>query len=268
MASCDDTTYFEVPFFGVWHLNITEAAALTVKSLWLEGELDFDGNVPDEESYNLYSPSLEKALSKPIADYEHIFLSAIENKTLPTVKLARNLNEKILPKETFISSEALVNWLYERKIQITNTEFYNDYLNAESDIADVALKTVTAARIKIKQSASSRLGSETLDSEKILLVEENRKLKKELEKLKENPEAHKPISERQQGAYLNIIGALLGLLLGKSPSGKPYSDFKNQQALIDAIHGNFGEASGLSKRNLEDKFALARRTLRVPLGHD
>jgi hypothetical protein len=38
------------------------------------------------------------------------------------------------------------------------------------------------------------------------------------------------ISERAETTYLNIIGGMLTLMLGQSPSGVPYSSFKTQEA--------------------------------------
>ena len=102
---------------------------------------------------------------------------------------------------------------------------------------------------------------ESADDEYFLLMQKCRTLEAENQALKGNAENTKPISEKQRGAYLNIIGALLGILLGKSSSGKAYSQFSTQQAVIDAIHGTYSEKNGLSKRNLEEKFSLAKRNL-------
>jgi hypothetical protein len=66
---------------------------------------------------------------------------------------------------------------------------------------------------------------------------------------------------RAETTYQNIVGALLGLLLGQSPSGKPNSVFKSQSAVIDAIEAHYPEKGGLKKRTLEEKFAEARRSI-------
>lgn len=78
----------------------------------------------------------------------------------------------------------------------------------------------------------------------------------------EKAESGKPLLARERASFNNIIGALLGILLGKSSSGVPYSQFNSQQSIIDAIHGNYGSKSGLSKRNLEAKFAEAQKKLK------
>ena len=48
--------------------------------------------------------------------------------------------------------------------------------------------------------------------------------------------------ERAEATYLNVIGTLLGLMLGKSPAGKPYSVFDSQAAIISALLGNYCSA--------------------------
>jgi hypothetical protein len=69
------------------------------------------------------------------------------------------------------------------------------------------------------------------------------------------------LDPRSETAYLNIIGALLALLLGKSASGKPNSVFSNQTAVIAAILHHFEGCYGLGERTLQDKLPKARKIL-------
>lgn len=69
------------------------------------------------------------------------------------------------------------------------------------------------------------------------------------------------LSERGETTYLNIVGGLLTLLLGTSPSGQPYSSFKSQEAIISALVALHGERLGIAQRTLEAKFAAAKRAL-------
>jgi hypothetical protein len=71
----------------------------------------------------------------------------------------------------------------------------------------------------------------------------------------------KPFGRREETTLLNIVGGLLGLLLGQSPAGKPHSVFKSQTAIIDALVATYPGKPGISKRTLEEKLALARRFL-------
>lgn len=65
----------------------------------------------------------------------------------------------------------------------------------------------------------------------------------------------------RESTYLNIIGALLELMLGKTPADKPQSVFKSQAAIIDALLAHHAGKPGISKTTLEAKFADARRQL-------
>lgn len=68
-------------------------------------------------------------------------------------------------------------------------------------------------------------------------------------------------SERAETTYLNIIGGLLHLLLGKTPAEKPQSVFVSQAAIISALLAHHDGKPGISPRTLEDKFAAAKRSL-------
>lgn len=70
------------------------------------------------------------------------------------------------------------------------------------------------------------------------------------------------LSDRAEATYLNIIGGMLELMLGQSPSGAPYSSFKTQEAVVSALVAHYGNAMGIAERTLNGKFATARRRLR------
>ncbi|EJY6032222.1 hypothetical protein N1Z63_004886 [Pseudomonas aeruginosa] len=70
-----------------------------------------------------------------------------------------------------------------------------------------------------------------------------------------------PISDRAEATYLNIIGAMLELMLGQSPSGTPYSSFKTQEAVVSALVAHHHGVMGIAERTLNGKFATARRRL-------
>ncbi len=66
---------------------------------------------------------------------------------------------------------------------------------------------------------------------------------------------------RSESTYLNIIGGLLTLLLGKSPSGTAYSSFRSMDAVVSALLAHHEGRPGLSERTLWSKLAQARRHL-------
>ncbi|WAH60994.1 hypothetical protein LZ023_16410 [Pseudomonas silvicola] len=58
-----------------------------------------------------------------------------------------------------------------------------------------------------------------------------------------------------------IIGSMLELIVGKSPSGQSRSVYKTQTAFVDAIVEHYSHLPGISKRTLDRKFAAARQRL-------
>ncbi len=66
---------------------------------------------------------------------------------------------------------------------------------------------------------------------------------------------------RSETTYLNIIGGLLTLLLGESPSGAAYSSFRSMDAVVSALLAHYEGRPGLSERTLWSKLAQARRHL-------
>ena len=67
--------------------------------------------------------------------------------------------------------------------------------------------------------------------------------------------------ERSETTYLNIIGGMLALMLGKAPSGKPLYSFENQSSIISALLVYHDGKPGIAVRTLEEKFAAAKRSL-------
>jgi len=72
-----------------------------------------------------------------------------------------------------------------------------------------------------------------------------------------------PLSDRSESTYLNVIGAMLDVMLGRTPSGSPYSRFTSQEAVISALIAHHGALMGITERTLQSKFAQARRKLRA-----
>lgn len=72
-----------------------------------------------------------------------------------------------------------------------------------------------------------------------------------------------PTSDRAETTYLNIIGGMLELILGRSPSGAPYSSFRTQEAVVLALIAHYSGIMGIAERTLNGKFAIARRRLRI-----
>jgi hypothetical protein len=71
--------------------------------------------------------------------------------------------------------------------------------------------------------------------------------------------ATREVTPRSETTYLNIVGGLLTLLLGKSPGGTPYSSFHTVESVISALLAHYEGRPGISERTLWAKFTAARR---------
>ena len=122
----------------------------------------------------------------------------------------------------------------------------------------VSLDTVGASLAE-REAIKARL-AEFLSAHETLRVEHEALLKQHAACSADAERANTP-GPRSESTYLNIVGGLLTLLLGKSPSGMPYSSFLTQEAIISAMVAHHGNALGINERTLQAKFALARRNL-------
>ena len=70
------------------------------------------------------------------------------------------------------------------------------------------------------------------------------------------------ISDRAETTYLNIVGGLLTLMLGQSPSGVPIPASRRRRPWSRALVAHHSGAMGITEQTLNGKFATARRRLR------
>lgn len=87
----------------------------------------------------------------------------------------------------------------------------------------------------------------------------------EQESLKALASTQGELSNRSEHTYLQIIGAMLSVILDKSPAGKPFSVFESQAAFVDILTAYYADYPGLRKRTLDKKFAAANRSLKKAL---
>lgn len=78
----------------------------------------------------------------------------------------------------------------------------------------------------------------------------------------------KYLSQKSETTYLHIIGALLDVVSRGIPDGErsgsnigPAENFSSEGKLIQAVAGRYQGFSGMSERNLQKKFALAKKKL-------
>ena len=131
------------------------------------------------------------------------------------------------------------------------------------DIERTTHPSINADSFRALQADRDALAT-TLDKTKDQL-QKLRQEKEELERITQSlqsiVEKMNMPGERSETTYLNIIGALMRLLLSKSPGGQPYSTFTSQHAIISVLLAHHEGKPGISARTLEEKFAAAKRSL-------
>jgi hypothetical protein len=113
----------------------------------------------------------------------------------------------------------------------------------------------------IGQLRDEQLRIAKLNAEKAKLHSERRKLLQDNTALRiQNRNLSTP-NEHSEAAYLQLIGELVKLILGHSPSGQPYSTFRSQASIIDKLIAYNPGRLGFAQRRLEQRFAAANRRL-------
>ena len=162
--------------------------------------------------------------------------------------------DHVAPERRTVSREALKAWIA-RAFPASKPPFLFDEVERNTHSAINAdsyrvLKAAHDAKETLLEQANERLRN---------LAEEKGEMESKLLALRSIVERSNAPSERAETTYLNIIGAQLGFLLGKSPGGRPYSVFESQAAVISALLGSYPDRAGIAARTLEEKFAQAKR---------
>jgi len=93
------------------------------------------------------------------------------------------------------------------------------------------------------------------------LADHQREIEALRKEIKRQGAPDRVLATRSETTYLHIVGGLLTLLLGKSPSGTPYSSFETMESVISALIAHHEGRQGISERTLWAKFAAAKRRL-------
>lgn len=188
-----------------------------------------------------------------------VIIDAIENGDLPCGRDGRTVNQgdHVAPGRRTVRHNDLKTWmtkfhpdkkpkfLFDEVERTTHTAINADSFRALQVDRD-ALKTRVDKAIEVYQA----------------LRQERDKIEGERASLAAMVEKMNVPGARAETTYLNIIGGLLGLMLGKSPAGKPQSVFENQSMVIAAMLGNYPGRPGVSDSNLEKQFAEANRSIK------
>ena len=166
------------------------------------------------------------------------------------------VEEHVAPERRHVSRQHLKDWIAAQFPSDKPSFLFDDIeRNTHTAINADAFRALQADRDALNvKLETARDEYKKLRAEKNQLIAENQALAEQVQN-------SKAPGLRAETTYLNIIGAMAALFLGRSPAGKPHSVFTSQSAVIDQLVANYGDKSGVSKRNLEEKFAAAKKSL-------
>jgi hypothetical protein len=219
--------------------------------------------------HGLLEVSLEEAISSLSAHAKNqglnpsasrvsaMLCDEIEKGSLKATRLVRDLNGQIVASKTLIDPGLLLEfgqqWLSEHGLHVEPmTGDYPDFPSYDADLVICAWLEEVLPEIRAGLSAMyERSDYKTHRVEAVVaalvcpdvLAGGNavREYRKEMLSFARSSSPESAIADkripspRAERTYLNIIGALVALLLGKSPAGKPHSLFKTQESIIDAL---------------------------------
>ena len=185
-------------------------------------------------------------------------LDAILSKELPYGRDGRTVNpgEQVAKHRLTIRHSDLKNWM-QKNYPDQKPAFLFDEVERSTHTA-INKEAFLALQVE-RDALNVRLGKATEVYK--ALKQECEMISVERDLLKQNIEKLGSPNDRAETTYLNIIGGLLQLLLGKTPSGKAHSVFINQEAIISALLEYFPNKAGIATRTLQEKFAAAKRNI-------
>ena len=182
---------------------------------------------------------------------------AIEKGLLPCSREnGKVVQEHVANERRHVSRQHLKDWIA-AQFPSDKPAFLFDEIerNTHAAINADAFRALQADRDALKVRVEKATEEyRKLRSERDALVAERDALAEQIK----NPQDPGP---RAQTTYLNIIGAMVAVVLGKSPAGKPNSVFNSQSAVIDQVLAHYDGKPGISRRSLEEKFAEGKKNL-------
>jgi hypothetical protein len=182
---------------------------------------------------------------------------AIEKGLLPCSREnGKVVEEHVANERRHVSRQHLKDWIA-AQFPSDKPAFLFDEIerNTHAAISADSFRALQADRDALKARVEKAAEEyRKLRSERDALVAERDALAEQIK----NPQDPGP---RAQTTYLNIIGAMVAVVLGKSPAGKPNSVFNSQSAVIDQVLAHYEGKPGISRRSLEEKFAEGKKSL-------
>lgn len=224
IINIDDGNRAMLPYFGVWHMTIKEAAELVALDMWHSGEMP-DIEEPEDWDGNEYDPKLLALLTGHIATFEARLLAAVNAGGLKATAKKYDFDERLIPEEIYIELQELEKWLDERGYQ--GGEIIYEWNKSEQDAALHVCEELAYMRTANKSDKRRTTSSFTLygllakkgmlneaniaevvAAYKALIIE-NQNLKEQIahKKAAQPAKVDRPLSTRQRRTLITVIAA-------------------------------------------------------------
>ena len=219
--------------------------------------------VQDELKQAVAHPSIRGVFSHPyipcFAVRCRVLHDAIESGALPASREnGKVTDEHIAPERRHVSRENLKAWIA-KEHPGDKPDFLFDEIErgTHSAINADAFKALQADRDALKARIDKATEAyRALKADRDTIEGERASLAAMVDKVS-TPSA------RAETTYLNIIGGLLGLMLGTTPGGQKGSAYTSQAAIISALLAYYSGKPGMADSTLEQKFADANRSIKA-----
>jgi hypothetical protein len=132
----------EIPFFGIKHPSIDEAAELIVVDMVFSGY--YAKKVPKKFEGNPKNPKLLKALSKEIEEFKDRLVSAVEKGQLKADPVKMDFDDNLITGACHIRLSDIIDWLSKRGYQVGDV--FREYSENEFKVLDRVCNEITYMR--------------------------------------------------------------------------------------------------------------------------
>ena len=198
------------PDFGVFHINVREAAELVVLDMWQSGWIQ-DIDEPEEWDGSQGDCEVLAMLEEDVAVFEARLLAAVDSGRLKAAVLRRDFHERIVSGDTYVSYGDLDDWLHGRGYgQEDHNDAISEWLDNEADIVEKVIQEVAYLRAAKRAGRLRETISGDPDAAYKATILENQRLKDLLANPKADQQAKvdRPLRIRQRRTLLTVIAAL------------------------------------------------------------
>lgn len=223
----DDGNRILLPYFGVGHMTIKEAAELVALDMWHSGEMS-DIEEPEDWDGSEHDPRLRALLAGHTATFEARLLAAVNAGKLKAAAKKYDFDEQLIPEEIYIDLQELEEWLRERGYE--SGEIMYEWNKREQDAALHVCEELAYMRMENKSGHRNAAPSfsfyslhgllakkemidetnvaEVVSAYKALIIENQQMKERQAHAKAEQPaKVDRPLSTRQRRTLLTIIAA-------------------------------------------------------------